>query len=84
MGPAFWALPLAAEMIIVQQVHASMMRVGRMMQEVQQCSTWCAQNQAAFERDQSSLAAAAAGKDREVVAFKRQQIQAALARQTVV
>ena len=65
-------------MIIIRQVNDSMQRVGKMMQEVDQCSNWCAQNQTAFEGQQASLAASAAGKEEEAVNYKKQQVQAAL------
>ena len=82
MGSSQTQTPLAvlalAEMIIIRQVNDSMQRVGKMMQEVEQCSNWCGQNQSAFEGQQASLAASAAGKEEAAVEYKKQQVQAAL------
>lgn len=56
-----------------------MYRVGAMMQQMQRCVDWCGANESSFGQQAAALGAQAAGKGAEAEAFKRRQVDVALA-----
>lgn len=57
-----------------------MRRVGALMQQAEQCRRWCGEKQDVLEAQRAAHTAAAAAKDAEVEAFKRQKLHDALDR----